>query len=229
LGLAFFVMAAFAGGRRFFATLAVLAVIAGSVWAWVPGIGARASTIVDASFPSNAQRASLWRANWQIFIENPVVGVGYGMNEIYVGKYLDKLGLKGVEGGHAHNNYLQFISGTGFLGLAFYLLFSAYFFWISARAWLALSPDRRWERGAILAAIGAQVALHAGGLTECNFKDAEVNHQFLMILAMVAAIDRSLTEAPLAPGLRASGGHPATATAPRPATATATATSGQAG
>lgn len=191
LALAFLTMSAFAGGRRFLAALAALPIVGAALWAWVPGVGARAATIVDSHFPSNAERFSLWRANWEMFKDHPLVGVGYGMNELNVAPYLARIGAVGLHGGHAHNNYLQFLSGTGAIGLACYLFFSLYFLWISIRTWFLIPRERAWERAAILSAIGAQVAMHVGGLTECNFKDAEVNHQFLLILAVAAAIHQS--------------------------------------
>jgi hypothetical protein len=54
---------------------------------------------------------------------------------------------------------------------------------------LRMIPERfEWHRALVLGAIGAQVFLHVGGLTEPSFKHAEVKHMFLFILALVATI-----------------------------------------
>jgi O-antigen ligase len=150
----------------------------------------RLTSIVSMTNQSNTERLDVWRANIAMFKDNPILGVGYGVNEEIIGDYYTKLGITQEFGGHAHNNYLQFLSGTGLLGFAAYTAFSLIFLWMSHRLLRTLPKDAHWQRAIAIGALGAQVALHVGGLTECNFKDAEVNHQYMLILALLMVVWR---------------------------------------
>lgn len=150
----------------------------------------RLQSIVSMTNQSNTERLDVWRANIAMFKDNPILGVGYGVNEEIIGDYYAKLGITQEFGGHAHNNYLQFLSGTGLLGFAAYTAFSLVFLWMTHRLLRTLPREQYWLRAIALGALGAQVALHVGGLTECNFKDAEVNHQYMLILALLMVVWR---------------------------------------
>ena len=146
----------------------------------------RAATLVNPDFASNAERLDLWRANVQMFKEYPIFGLGLNDNERRSEEYNAKVGNKLNKVGNAHNTYLQFLSGTGLLGLVAYLAFMGFYFLLSFRLWKLVPADRIWHRTLILGAIGAQVAMHLGGLTDCNFKNLHVNHQFITILALLS-------------------------------------------
>jgi O-antigen ligase len=150
----------------------------------------RLVSIVSTTNQSNTERLDVWKANIAMFKENPVLGVGYGVNEEIIGDYYEKLGIQQEFGGHAHNNYLQFLSGTGLLGFLAYTAFSLIFLWMAHSLLRTLPADAKLARAITLGALGAQIALHVGGLTECNFKDAEVNHQYMLILALLTVVWR---------------------------------------
>ena len=101
---------------------------------------------------------------------------------------LDSDFRSGLDRVSSWNANSQAFVGAAIVGLACYLFFAAYFFWITVRAWFLIPTGRSWERAAVLGALGAQVALHVGGLSASNFEDAAVNHLFLLILAVAAAI-----------------------------------------
>lgn len=154
-----------------------------------PELAGRMSAISDVKDSSNTGRFDLWRANIEIFKENPLIGIGYGVNEELVQNYYPKIGIQNGRQGHAHNTYIQVLAGTGLFGFLFFIWFLIYYLRFTWRLLaLAITP---WQFAFVSAGLAAQIALHIGGLTECNFKDAEVNHQFLMILASMAAIGRS--------------------------------------
>ncbi len=150
----------------------------------------RLLSVVSMTDLSNTQRIDVWKANIAMFKDHPILGVGYGVNEELITAYYEKLGMVQEFGGHAHNNYLQFLSGTGLLGFAAYTAFTAIFLWMSVKILRTLKFGTT-AYGLTLGALGAQVALLVGGLTECNFKDAEVNHQFMFICAVLMMIWRS--------------------------------------
>lgn len=166
----------------------VFVLVAGTAVAVSPIARSRLDSLFSVSTFAHFDRFKIWSAHWEIAKDFPILGVGYGENEPLSESYYDRLGIVDGQVGHAHNTYLQFLAGTGIVGLLLYLAFIGYFFYLSMKLWGKIPKTLRFERGLVLGAIGAQVFLHIGGLVECNFKDAEVNHPFMFILAMVAAL-----------------------------------------
>ena len=70
---------------------------------------------------------NFWKAGIEIFLSNPIVGVGYGE----VGKYLQPYFEKGLidNTSHCHNTYITVLAENGLLGLTFLLAFFTYFTW----------------------------------------------------------------------------------------------------
>ena len=78
------------------------------------------------------------------------------------------------------------LSTTGIIGFSCYMFFILAFLLMTHRLWTEVPRSHYWHRVFVLGALGAQVAVHAGGLTQWNFGDPEVNHLFVFILAVVA-------------------------------------------
>jgi putative inorganic carbon (HCO3(-)) transporter len=181
------VMCLYAGRRKGFAIFTFMMIVVLGIGFGVESVRHRAEVAVN-NFSMDDSRIKIWRANIAMFKDHPILGVGNNQNEAIVGDYFTKLNITDGQIGHAHNTYLQFLSGTGILGLLCYMIFIIYFLVISHRL-LRMIPERfEWHRALVLGAIGAQVFLHVGGLTEPSFKHAEVKHMFLFILALVATI-----------------------------------------
>ncbi|KHD89994.1 MAG: hypothetical protein OM95_00245 [Bdellovibrio sp. ArHS] len=67
-------------------------------------------------------RLILWRTNWEIFLDHPLFGVGFYENIRLLPEYYAKLGFSGLHYyAHAHNQYLELLSGSGLFGLFGYL------------------------------------------------------------------------------------------------------------
>lgn len=186
--VALLAMAVVAGGKRFAKAFIVLPVLCAGLWLWAPGVGSRAGSLVNASLESNEHRLAIWNAHWEMAQDHPLLGVGYELSERMAPAYLARVGAQGVEAGDAQNMFLQYWASTGLLGLLCYLIFVGYFFAITVRTWFLIPEQRLWERAIVLGALGAQIAAHVGGVADCNLRDAEVNHQFLLILAGVSAL-----------------------------------------
>lgn len=77
------------------------------------------------SSSSNAIRLQIWKANIKMFSEKPFFGVGYWQNTQLLKTYGTDIPF-GDQQAHAHNQYLQFLSGTGVLGLTAYLILCVY-------------------------------------------------------------------------------------------------------
>lgn len=181
------VMSLYVGRRK---GIAILVILIGTLL--IIGLGVQSVRhrieVAAKNFSFDDSRVKIWRANLEMFKDHPVIGVGNNQNEVIIGEYYTKLNITDGQIGHAHNTYLQFLSGTGALGFLCYMFFIIYFLVISHRL-LQMIPERNeWHRALILGAIGAQVFLHVGGLTEPSFKHAEVKHMFLFLLAIVATI-----------------------------------------
>ncbi len=191
-GAALFLMALYIGWR-YVAAAASLALVAALILiAASPQVRDRFSSFTRprADYSSTA-RLDIWRANIEMFKDNPVLGVGYGQNEYLITEYYEKLGITQQDGGHAHNNFIQFLSGTGLAGLLTYLAFSFVAFMMAHRLIRrAQASGDQWLLSMGLAAIGAQAVIHVGGLTEASFKSAQINHQYFLILALMTALAR---------------------------------------
>ena len=71
-------------------------------------------------------RFEMWQASWQIFVDHPIVGVGWGQYQHYAQKLVDE-GLRNpiaAQWVHPHNQFLSaLVSGGVLAGLAIILLF----------------------------------------------------------------------------------------------------------
>ncbi len=184
--LAFFVMTSYVSKKHFFSFILIAAIIFGVVYTSNPELKERFNSIWSDQNFSNVERQGLWKANFEMFKDHPWLGVGYGQNLPRLQEYYQKVNVTREWGGHAHNNYLQMLSTTGILGFFCYMLFILTFLLMTHRLWLEVPETHFWHRVIILGALGAQICLHTGGITQWNFGDAEVNHLFIFILAMVA-------------------------------------------
>lgn len=63
-----------------------------------------------------AHRIQLWRAAIEIYKNNPLVGVGYGVERYRVGEYLNRYEWM------IHSDYLAVLVGTGLIGFIFFIL-----------------------------------------------------------------------------------------------------------
>lgn len=83
----------------------------------------------DYKSPGNIIRISQYTAAFQAFLDNPVFGLGFRNFESQSVKIKQKYNIIRTEwGGHAHNNLLEVLSGTGLSG---FLLFIGFiFFWL---------------------------------------------------------------------------------------------------
>ncbi|MDY2636564.1 MAG: O-antigen ligase family protein [Phascolarctobacterium sp.] len=69
------------------------------------------------------ERVLLWRAAWEMFLDHPVVGVGYDdWNSVYKTAYISPL-AKEPDLPHCHNFYLHLLSTTGIIGTIAYFSF----------------------------------------------------------------------------------------------------------
>lgn len=180
---------AFLAARRlaigFFATTAAVAAVA---FTFVEPLRWRLQTVIDPNYYSNSERVFLWLINWEMFKDYPILGIGYQENENRAREYATRLGHPDAFTGHAHNNYLQMLSGTGAVGLVLYLFIIGFMLVLTLKVWRAIPENQWWPRALVLGSLGAQLTLHIGGFTECNFKAGATSHNLMMTWAVIAAM-----------------------------------------
>ncbi|MDZ4676793.1 MAG: O-antigen ligase family protein [Oligoflexia bacterium] len=179
-------MAFFASRKLFFITVTLLAISGGGLLKFDSNFRERALSVFAQNYNSNEERKQVWQANMAMFHDHPWIGVGYRQNEPLTNTYYKKLGIPEGLAGHAHSNYVELLSTTGILGFSCYMLFILAFVLMTARLFSTIPTTHYWHRVFALSALGAQLAFHVGGLTQWNFGDAEVQHQFIFWLAVVA-------------------------------------------
>lgn len=174
--------------RRFFVTAALAgALLAGGLFATNDGFRHRVTSIFDLDYTSNSERVNMWRAHLAMFKDHPILGVGLHDNERRNAEYNIKLGQEEAFTGNAHSNYIQFLAGTGIVGLSFYLLFIFYYLRLSWKLWKKKEEYTPFGQTLILGIGGAQVSFHIAGIVDNNFKDTEVNHPYIFMLAILTS------------------------------------------
>ena len=85
---------------------------------------------------------------------------------------------------HAHNEYLQMLSGTGIVGFIVYMGVFVYFLVLAIRVFLQIGSRQGFHQGLALGLIGAQVAYFVGGLTEANLEHEKIKHTIIFVWAL---------------------------------------------
>ncbi len=125
---------------------------------------------------SSVTRFDIWRAYWAMFLDHPFFGIGLLQGDKLLPEYYQRLGIVQPFVSHAHNVYLQWLAGAGVFAFAAYV-------WLCAsmlrRAW-SIRLHSPWGWSLLL----AQLFVHIGAFTECNFFDAEVLHMTVFLWAL---------------------------------------------
>jgi len=85
-----------------------------------------------------------------------------------------------VFAGHAHNNWIEAFSGTGLLGLISWAALVLIPIWA---LFILLKSDRPIDRFIAKALLAAWLVFHLNGLTQVNFWESKVFHQFAWMSA----------------------------------------------
>ena len=109
--------------RKWTILMVFLFLSAGSVLAF-SSIQARLATLIHPyDDPSLRERLQLFTSAWNLGIENPILGVGYGRARLREALRPHLQGTNFHDGPimHTHNVYLELLAGTGFVGLLTFL------------------------------------------------------------------------------------------------------------
>ncbi|MCI0406806.1 MAG: O-antigen ligase family protein [candidate division Zixibacteria bacterium] len=110
-----------------------------AAWGANPALFSRFELVqrFDVQAGNPESRASIWRKSWEIFQEQPVLGVGPGNFRQAYGPKIK--GLDTTFYGHAHNEFLNMLVFCGLFGLAAFLFFWKELVW---RIWTNFRQNR---------------------------------------------------------------------------------------
>jgi|GEM_PF-4311865 tetratricopeptide (TPR) repeat protein len=173
--------------------------VAGKVINTVDSLGHRVTHIFDSRDDAQVVRRLYWRAAWDLGLEHPVFGIGYGNHALYTARAQSQVWKSWDAAGdtrarmvephvelYAHNDYLQNFAETGLVGLAAFLAFWGLF---ALSAWrLARSgvdrDERRLELG--LGLLGLAVAFGVNALTNFPWRVLATQQLCWLGFALVA-------------------------------------------
>lgn len=136
----------------------------------------RALSIASTTLQSNTERLCMWQSAWNMFKDNPIVGVGVGQ---YAHKYQNEYILpqaKERKQNHAHSNIFQMLGQSGAVGLfGFLTLFLGIF-------WFGFKTVRKDESPYGIMILACSLSFFIQGLTEFNFGNSAVLKYYLVVL-----------------------------------------------
>lgn len=149
--------------------------------------------VLETGIGTDSQRTFIWRANWKMALDHPIIGVGYASNVDLLPKYYDKIGAPpDLPISHAHNQFLHMLAGTGSLGLIMYLAFWSFmiffaFFLYAKHSKLKEKGDPQNHAANTLGVLMAFVFFQIGGLTEANLEHVKIRYALAILLAILWA------------------------------------------
>lgn len=160
--------------------------VMGMFFVWKP-FADRVLHIFDYKQNYDMQRITIWKANWNIFLDHPWFGIGYTDNVRRLTEYYARMGIPEDKYfiSHAHNQYLHILAGSGIFGLIVFLAIMIYFLVMSWKSWkLESSPFYKFM---LLGCLCAQVCFHVAAATEANYEHSKVRFVLMLIWAFVIA------------------------------------------
>ena len=120
-------------------------------------------------------RAKIWEKSVKDFKTSPIAGIGFGNYFIKVEKW-NKKGFDKLY--HAHSNFFEILATTGIIGV---IIFSLFHLAIFRDFLLSLKKEDSLFYFTLFSIF---ILYHIEGLTECTFKDTELNLQLFFFLSI---------------------------------------------
>jgi tetratricopeptide (TPR) repeat protein len=184
----------------------------------IDSVAYRLTHIFDKANAAQVMRRFYWRAAWQLGVDHPLLGVGYGNHALFTAGAQSKVWKQWEAAGdprvlmvephvelYTHNDLLQNFAETGLPGLLAFLLFWAWFVreaWRLAREGRDAGDARRLELG--LGLLGLAAAFSANALTNFPWRVLATQQLcwFAFALLALARAPRDGQAAPAVPPLR---------------------------
>jgi O-antigen ligase len=181
------ITAMFVPKRVFIYTIISIGVLFSALSFLSPSFNQRVYSTSEDSKTSNNQRRNIWSANFEIFKDHPLIGVGYTLNNERLTEYYDKLNIPQTElKSHAHNQYLHFAAGTGILGLMMFLIFLGSIFRYGILGFI--QNQDTLIKSVYLSLLSSFICFVTAGLTESNFSISKNRFFFLFFCAFIVAL-----------------------------------------
>lgn len=121
---------------------------------------------ISKSMEAEGSRTHIWKDTYNLMKDFPALGTGLGTYEYAFPKYKTIKAQKLYD--HAHNDYLELISDTGFTGFIIVIAGAAYYLFIVIRMWFRRKNS--FVRGITVGCLGgiAYILLHS--LTDFNLQ-----------------------------------------------------------
>ena len=191
-------------------SIGIGAVVIAGLFVGSPQFKERLSTAVDVNHRHHDERKLVWKTNLEMFKDYPLLGIGWRDNTRRLDEYYDRLQIsQDTIKSHAHNQYIQFLSTTGILGIGFYLAIWWWLFKLAYQNWQRLKMSSQsnhsgvtqadqiqilWMKGLSLGALGAFIAFQIASLSETNFDDAKANYMLSFVIASVFWVQQHLDQ-----------------------------------
>jgi len=138
-----------------------------------------------------SQRVEIWKMNLEFFESRPWLGIGWlksgPASSLYVREKYENVAGHFV--GHAHNNFLEMLSGTGILGTVSWMVWFVFVFYLSIR-WF---KKRRKKPPFVLGIFAAWIVFHLNGLTQVNFWESKVIHQVMWVVTLLLWVNTKIS------------------------------------
>lgn len=152
-------------------------VVTGGIFV-IPGLHDRVSTIANPKFQANSERFLLWRSSYNMFLDHPVFGVGFGrFHKEYQTKYILPE-AKERNLGHAHSNVMQMLGECGAVGV------TAFIFWWLYTSWYVLKNWFKKQQLGWLILFLTLTGILLQGLTEYNLGNSLLTKLFWTVIGM---------------------------------------------
>lgn len=174
------IMGYYACTNKKYLALCLVAVIgAGTVLSTNQIFVEKVKSITSTTNRSNTERLLIWQSAYNMFKDNPVLGVGLGQyKDSYQKKYILPQATEKYLG-HAHNNFLQMLAENGLVGFIGFVVMLVY---IMGRN-LVDFCRKRCPYSLII--LSSTLALVLQGLTEYNFGNSAVMKSYWLMLGCV--------------------------------------------
>jgi len=146
--------------------------------------------ILNVNEVRNLQRFSIWKSTLDLFVENPVVGVGVGNWKIEIPRYQQDYLVKrsGQDAERAvffqtwlrpHNDFLWILAERGPFGLLSYLLFFSAVGFAGTRVLKSSAkPENKWIVTLLLSSLAGYFVI-----AFFNFPNERVSHQVILMIS----------------------------------------------
>jgi len=163
--------------KRYYAFISLVLLVISAAAFQLPAVKERINTKIGIG-----TRIELWKANFEFFKERPLTGVGWRKTQELSKHYFEQKnkGSKKSFYSHAHNNFIEMLSGTGIIGLLSWILYSIFIFYLLFKLY-----RNGVEVHLCVGLICAWLVFHLNGLTQVNFWEGKVMHQMMWSVSWI--------------------------------------------